>query len=148
MRASLTLLRHMRPRGLPLHVRAKLAFTILLLTAAPACSDGGSGPADDNCRSAGLRLNVSDGLTPTFTWTPSCRVANLEVLNWEGEPIWFIQPTGRAGIASGVVYGVVPAGAIASAAAVPLVSGQPHYVAVRYGRPDNLDVAALAAFEP
>lgn len=56
---------------------------------------------------------VSAGLTPTFDWSPPCRVSLLRVREADTDaPVWsvFADPLDGRGIAPAVTYGSVPAG--------------------------------------
>lgn len=77
-------------------------FTMLFFI---GCSDKSSTEACDS----DLLISVGPGTTPKFSWEPKCNLAILIVEKNDGEDMWMIISDGNT-IASGVVYGVVPAG--------------------------------------
>jgi hypothetical protein len=98
-----------------------------------ACSSDDTGPGDapPDC-SGPVTIAVSSGLTPSFSWTPACRLffVNVEL---GGSDQWSIISDGTNAIAPPVQYGVVPAGADQSSPAVtPLQAGQTYDVNLFY----------------
>lgn len=77
---------------------------------------------------------VAGTTPPAFTWAPDCAVGTLYITTDVGNAMWLISsdpeadltPTNR--IASGVVYGVVPAGAQQFGDLVALEAGQQYRV--------------------
>ncbi len=88
---------------------------ILLLAALPfaslACSDSAE-PGFEDCSESSVTIEVSAGLTPTFSWSPACGVAFLYVTQGEGNILWMLRAaTGTSipnPIASGLRYGRTP----------------------------------------
>jgi hypothetical protein len=106
-------------------LRAATATGALL--AIVGCSDGNS-PDGEMCSSS-VTFQVSSGTVPTFHWTPRCRLNWLVVSPLDSDQVlWGISSGAITGIASGVVYGVVPEGAVSTAPAQPLVSGTEYRV--------------------
>jgi hypothetical protein len=91
---------------------------------------------------------ASSGPTPTFTWTPACRLGELQVFDSEtAVVVWRIRSL-SAGVAPGVRYGIVPAGSRALIEARPLVPGH-HYVVTTSGLWDYMfEVNGGGAFTP
>ena len=74
-----------------------------------ACSDA-SGPDDGSCDGP-IALSVDPVGDPTFTWAPSCTVAQVRVQQVaDGVVVWEVE-TDANSIDPAVVYGTVPAGA-------------------------------------
>jgi len=93
-------------------VRRLHRWPLGLLGAVAGCDSAGFlGPA---CQ-PGLVVAVTDSPQPAFTWTPECEVGTVYVTTDVGNAMWTISsvpesdltPTNR--IASGVLYGVLPA---------------------------------------
>jgi hypothetical protein len=79
-----------------------------------------------------VTVSVSTGLTPRFTWTPACGVEVLSVVTEASRPqgnvVWDIEENDQ-GMASGVVYGVIPPGTTdVGHPAEPLTAGQSYTV--------------------
>lgn len=92
-------------------MRASLAFPFVLMF---ACTDS-TGPYTSGCRETTVEIAISAGLTPTFEWTPDCRVYSLLVTRpYEdpeypaeyGESMWQTFTFNRNEISAPVVYGV------------------------------------------
>ena len=137
---------HARPSALRL-VRALVALAAL--APAPACSeDYGNEPLGSECGSD-VELSITAGDTPTFSWTPTCRVSALLVQRSSDlANLWYIQPAGALGIEPGVVYGVVPSGATQDAPAEPLDTGVSYRVLVARGHGGAQVVAGSKSFTP
>ena len=74
-----------------------------------------------------------------ITWRPACRLFVLGVEE-EGGDVWVIVSEGGNRIASGVQYGVLPAGTTSDQAAVPLVAGRTYNIfALRHTGPGSGD---------
>ena len=78
-----------------------------------------------------VEVTVSGGTTPTFTWTPACTV-HILLVEQGATDRWFLVATSEGGIAPGVRYGIVPAGAEQAEPAIPLTAGRTHDVTL-YG---------------
>ena len=135
------------------HVRRTLR-TLLLATAAlalPGCGDDDdpAGPDGTLAPCTGdVTVSVSAGTTPTFTWTPACTVRAL-LVEEDASDRWFILATGTAGIAPGVVYGTVPAGASQDEPALPLTAGVAHDVVLfRVLTTSTGTIAGMREFTP
>jgi hypothetical protein len=97
-----------------------------------ACSSDETGPSDAPICSAPVTIAVSSGLTPSFSWTPACRLffVNVEL---GATDQWSIISDGTNAISPPVLYGVVPAGAHQSSSEVtPLIAGQTYDVNLFY----------------
>ena len=112
--------------------RTSLAAIVAVLLVA-SCGGAGAGPEPGLPECTGnVTVQVSAGTQPTIGWTPACRAFLVVVeLSPTGHDSWIVRTPGRNGIAPGIVYGTVPAGAVADAPATPLASGQAYDVAVR-----------------
>ena len=104
-----------------------LGCTIVL-----ACSDSTSlGDAAPVCTGP-VTIAVSSGTSPSFSWTPACRLFFVNVELGASDQ-WSIISDSTDAIAPPVQYGVVPAGAQQSSSEVtPLVSGQTYDVNLFY----------------
>ena len=127
--------------------RSSVLHTLLLVlvTACGASSDV-TGPETIGPCTGNVTVSVSSGTTPTFTWTPACRVIGL-LVELGASDQWFLEATGD-GIAPGVQYGIVPPGATADGPATPLVSGTTYEVILFRGAPENAAIAAIKEFTP
>jgi hypothetical protein len=141
-------IRSNRSRATPAASRALRTLTAACVLASVACGDDDStGLPAGNC-TTDVTISVSAGTTPTFTWSPACRVTALLVEVEAGGDVWYIEATGAQGIASGVVYGTEPAGAEEDQPAIPLVAGETYDVLVARGDLANLELAGMATFTP
>jgi hypothetical protein len=124
------------------------AFLMLAIATVMGC--GGSsdvtGPEFIGPCTGNVTVSVSGSTTPTFTWTPACRVIGL-LVELEAADQWFLEATGD-GFASGVHYGTVPAGATAQESAKPLVSGTTYEVILFRGTSESGAIAAIKEFTP
>ena len=82
-----------------------------------------------------VSVSVSAGTTPTFSWTPACKVAYLDVgVEKTNEEIWamgsIVDETNT--IPSGAKFGVIPPGARRIDGPVPLRVGTTYYVFVAF----------------
>ena len=119
---------------------------VLVFLASVSCSKDVTGPETSGPCTTDVSVTVSGGTTPTFTWTPACRVIGLLVEEGASDR-WFLEAT-TAGIAPGVTYGSVPAGASQDAPAIPLVSGTTYEVILFRGTEANAIIAAIEEFTP
>lgn len=126
--------------------RVPLSLLLASLAALAACDDDPTGDDDALCR-GNVSVSVSGGTTPTFTWSPACRVSSLQVQTEAGAEVWFIESSGE-GIASGVTYGTVPAGAVQDAPATALVNDTSYDVIVFRESGDDVVIAGVANFIP
>jgi hypothetical protein len=134
-------------RGIASTARRTFGLFLVLAVGFGCGDDDGTGPdANRNC-TGDVTISVSAGLTPTFTWAPACRVAFF-LVEADASDVWFIEPTGEQGIASGVTYGVVPAGARQEEPAIALESGVTYDVIVARGSGEDLVLAGIRSFTP
>jgi hypothetical protein len=102
--------------------------------------------------SAPVTLAVTPERTPTFSWTPRCRLSFLVVeLDEGGADLWSVITRGENSLAPPVSYGDPPAGAETLTPPIPLTSGTLYRVAVaRWTGPGGDDGQSLGAetFEP
>lgn len=111
-----------------------------------ACSGSGE-PNDDRCEQP-LTFEVSSGLTPTFSWTPVCTVAQLRVVDpADGEEMWSVLADNNS-VTPGVVYGETPIGALQTKVPEQLTSGTQYRVVVAIDNADGLLVHGSAVFTP
>ena len=126
-------------------------------TASLACGEGTAPPPPSCTGEEEVTVAVGPGLTPRFTWTPSCGMASL-----------IVAPTGAAGggwavysgpraaenpLRPGIRYGVAPPGTVVPGSAVPLIPGVAYTVVVsRFvgepGGPNALLPRGAATFTP
>ena len=115
------------------------------------CSDE-IGPDELPECSGPVTLEVTSGTTPTFSWTPRCRLSFLVVERDEGgSDVWSILTRGENALAPPVIYGDTPAGAETLTPMVPLTSGTAYRVAVaRWIGPegDDGESVGVETFEP
>jgi hypothetical protein len=119
---------------------------MLAIATATGCGSDATGPEAGGACTGNVTVSVSAGTTPTFTWTPACRVIGL-LVELEASDQWFLEGSGD-GIAPGVQYGIVPPGATASEPARPLVSGTTYEVILFRGTPETATIAAIKEFTP
>lgn len=81
-----------------------------------------------------VSVSVSAGTTPTFSWTPACKVAYLDVgVVATNEEIWAMGSGDETNtIASGAKFGVIPPGTRLIEGPVPLRVGTRYYVFVAF----------------
>ena len=98
-----------------------------------------------------VSVSVSAGTTPTFSWTPACKVAYLDIgVVATYEEIWamssIVDETNT--IPSGAKFGVIPHGARRIEGPVPLRRGTTYYVFVAFFK-DGLETdGGSATFTP
>lgn len=116
----------------PAALLAGLAVAVL------ACDDG-AGPDDGACDGPSDLSIDAAGSPPLFTWTPSCGVADVEVIRLDNdgpggpntdESVWRIQASSNT-ITPPVTYGSVPVGATEFIPDAVLVSGEQYNVVTR-----------------
>jgi hypothetical protein len=95
-----------------------------------------------------VTIAVSSGTSPSFSWTPACRLFLVNVELGAGDQWGIISDSANA-IAPPVQYGVVPAGAEQSTSEVtPLVPGQTYDVNLLYwSGPDAQDGTFIGSRE-
>jgi len=109
--------------------RGALSATLIpLMLAISACSVDISLP-----QACTAEVTVSAGTVPTFSWTPACKVDELEVRRLSDQAlVWrvFNPNPGSSGqdIAPPVQYGVTPPGAFVNTPPESLVAGQDYSV--------------------
>ena len=128
-----------------------LASLLLGAVGFGACSSG-TGPSRDRECNGDVLVSVSAGTTPTFSWTPSCRLTFLKVESATGAtPMWSIgDPLIQNSIASQVRYGTVPPGALQVREPIPLMPGTSYIVFVSRAHGDSFsdEEAGSALFTP
>jgi hypothetical protein len=81
--------------------------------------------------SGDVELQVTEGSTPVFNWTPPCAVAGLAVFDGGGNVHWsFHTGIGRNGLEPAVRYGQLPPGAVEEQAPQALRTGFGYIVRV------------------
>lgn len=97
--------------------------TVALAFLLSACSSDPTGPNGPLPECTGpVSIQVSSGTSPSFDWSPACRLFFLSVeLGAEDE--WLVISDGANAIAPPVRYGVLPAGARQRDPATPLEPG-------------------------
>jgi hypothetical protein len=115
------------------------------------CSDE-IGPDELPECSGPVTLEVASGTTPTFSWTPRCRLSLLVVqLDEGGSEVWSILTRGENALAPPLTYADTPAGAETLTPALPLTSSTTYRVAVaRWTGPDGDDGESVGVetFQP
>jgi hypothetical protein len=107
-----------------------------MIVALVGCEDEPTAPRALSVCGAPVAVTVSSGLTPTFEWTPACRVSVLDVRRVAtGTTEWLVlaDPLDDRAIAPGVRYGTVPSGALGGNPAAPapaLEAGTSYVVAL------------------
>jgi hypothetical protein len=128
------------------------AFLSCLLFLTTACSDSSTNTEELSGCVGDVAVSGTAGTSPTFSWTPRCKVMFLLVEPaGSGSDLWSISTDGRNGIAPGVRYGVVPAGAVAFNPAISLSPGT-SYELILYRHtgpgPDDAAISAIHIFTP
>ena len=91
--------------------------------------DGGDG--GDIGPGGQIEINVSEGLTPTFSWTGgNARMLTVMSSGEAGANMWGIMTIAPSDFASPVTYGEVPSGAIEVFPLKPLVAGTTYQVMI------------------
>ena len=101
-----------------------------LSVVAAACSDpAGTDNSNAPPCTGSVSITVSSGTTPTFAWTPVCKVFFLNVEATGGADQWGVITDSTNGLAPPITYGNVPAGAqLNSSGTASLASGTPYTV--------------------
>jgi hypothetical protein len=125
-----------------------------LLAGAMACDgdDGPSGPEDLPECSGPVTVTATTGPTPTFSWTPRCRVLGLIVETAEsGHDHWLILTPSENALVPPVTFGDVPARAEETTPPEPLEADTAYNVGVwRWIGPghDDGEVIGFQTFTP
>lgn len=132
---------------------AALGLGLLLV----ACSDSPLRVLPEECPDNQVAVVVSPGSVPTFTWSPACGIASLDVFPRAGGPsLWVLYSGPRAAenpFRSGIRYGRPPLGALQVTGPEPLAAGTEYAIIVyrllgESGGPSSLLAAGSAAFRP
>lgn len=119
---------------------------LLLAVVGTGCSSDSAGPGGPLSACTGVvSVSVSGGTTPTFSWTPACRLFLVLVEPASsGEDQWLVITDSTNAIAPPVTYGVTPPGAVQLAAPTALVAGQAYKLVVfRWTGPGAQDGALI-----
>jgi hypothetical protein len=113
-----------------------------------ACSSDSTSPGDLPVCTGPVTIAVSSGTSPSFSWTPACRLFFVNVELGASDQ-WSIISDSANAIAPPVRYGVVPAGAEQSTSDVtPLEAGQTYDVNLLYWTgPDAQDGTFIGSQE-
>lgn len=123
-------------------IRGVLAFIPL---GASACSGSALG-FDRGCPDE-VMLNVSAGTRPTFSWSPACKVVELQVYR-EGDVLWTVHAFDSS-FGPPVRYGDAPEGATEQVGPEPLQSNRTYRVFIHEPGPGlSLRTVATAEFSP
>ena len=99
----------------------------LCLGSAAACSDP---PGVGDC-GGDVDLEVAEGSTPAFSWSPPCEVSSLAVFDAGGDVYWaFNTGVGRNALTPTIHYGQLPPNGIEETAPRPLQGGYGYTVRV------------------
>jgi hypothetical protein len=115
----------------PLGLRRRSAVLALLLGGLSGCQGTTAPAACDGT----LDVLVTPGVTPTFSWSPSCGISALVVTDESsvGAPaVWAFTVSEFAPLGPGVRYGRLPHGATELNAAQSLRAGASYHVYVWY----------------
>ena len=94
-------------------MRALCLPVIAICFASTACTDNATEPEQLPDCAGEVSVAASSGTTPTFSYTPRCRIMFLLVEPAAtGSDLWSVETSGRNRIGPDVRYGVVPAGAV------------------------------------
>jgi hypothetical protein len=119
-----------------------LAFLPLV---ASACSGSALG-LDRGCPD-NVALNISAGMQPTFSWSPACKVVELQVYR-EGNVVWTVHAFDGS-FGPPVRYGDAPEGATEQIGPEPLQSNRTYRVFIHEPGPGlSLRTVATAEFSP
>jgi hypothetical protein len=76
-----------------------------------------------------VNIQITAGPSPSFSWTPPCRMGQLEVVHWSTSAYaWHLQSDSM--ITSGVTYGETPPTVAELVSATSLVVGDSYFVRV------------------
>jgi hypothetical protein len=110
--------------------RAVVVAAVLSAASVASCSKDSVGPLIDSpCESFGLaatlKVSVSKGTTPSFDWSPRCKIGYIDVHRAsDGTMMWQVT---NGSFNPSVKYGVAPPHTL-SIAAAPLVKGTEYEV--------------------
>ncbi len=110
--------------------RRRAASGAVIAAAATGCADepSGTGGTLPEC-TATVSVAVGAGTTPTFTWTPACRLFFVLVEPAVGgTDLWSIISDSANVIVPPITYGVVPTGAQEGDPPTPLAAGSGYEV--------------------
>ena len=96
--------------------RRRILVCSAILGALVGCEDEGpTGREVPTLCEQGVTITVGTGLTPSFEWSPVCRVTMLQVRDAETDiPVWTLLAGPFNGLTPPVTYGTAPPGAITS----------------------------------
>jgi hypothetical protein len=95
----------------------------LVSTIMVACGGNDGVSSQPECTRSVSALTATAGTTPTFTWTPLCRLGGLVVRRVsDGETMWYVRSDGYD-MGPPVQYGVTPQGLDVIRQPAPLVAG-------------------------
>ena len=86
-------------------------------------------PVDSTICIGPVDITVSSGTTPTFSWSPDCKIGRLIVMDGLLET-WGTETLGENIYEAPIVYNVHPPGAVEPEVATPLVAGRTYSVSV------------------
>lgn len=118
-------------------IRPRLSW-ILVVGALVASGCGGEtgtnppppGPPVDSTICAGpVDITVSSGTSPTFSWSPDCKIGRLIVMDGLLEA-WGTETLGENIYESPIEYDIPPPGAVEPEPAVPLIAGRTYTVSL------------------
>jgi hypothetical protein len=117
------------------------ALAIVFLCAAHALAQ----PADNI-----IKITVSTGATPTFSWTPDSTIGRL-IVEEDDKELWSTETEGENLYRSPIRYGVHPPGAAEDESAFPLVAG--HTYTIKLFRwisvkPERFQLLGVQKFTP
>ena len=119
-------------------VQSRVAKSVLCgfsILAASSCSGTDAISAEDLPGCSGpVSISVSTGTTPTFSWTPACKVYFLDIgVVDTNQEIWAVGNfDAKNTIAPGVKFGVTPAGTRLIEGPVPLQSGKAYSIFIAF----------------
>ena len=122
-------------------IKSSILFICIIIFLSCSDDDSATNPEEIPDCTGDVEISVSSGTTPTFSWTPECKIFFLLVEPAEsGTDLWSIITEGSNSISPGVKYGEVPEGAQERFGAVELVVGNQYKVVLyRYTGPDPQD---------
>lgn len=121
-----------------------------------ACSNSPQEVQLEECPNDQVSVTVGGGSAPSFSWTPRCGMASLQVFPTDGGASLWVLYSGEQAVTnpfrSGIVYGQAPAGALEVTGPVPLSAGTEYTVLVyrwigEPGGPGILSEAGAATFQ-
>src|SRR5919112_4843126 len=108
--------------------------SIALMAMVAACSDSPQEVPLEECPDNQVSVTVSEGVTPTISWTPRCGMASLDLFPSAGGASLWVLYSGEQAAAnpfhSGIVYGHRPPGALEVTGPAPLSAGTEETVIV------------------